>query len=489
MARGRHPPQFRDPGEPPLPGGGPRRFHAVWAAAEFPRVITPALIVLLALALVLPALPRRYVPLAFLLGSILIPPTAFVPVGSLHFYPQRVLVVSGLVRMWLKSERPSFFPQRLDKIMLGFGFVCVASSVCHKPVGDALVYRCAVALDWVGTYFLFRTWIQGPDDVRLYLRSVMIVLIPFAITMLAEKATGHNVFAHFASMRAESPEREGHVRASGPFVNYIDAGTTGAVFLALALSLRGQSRGLGRVGAASCLAIAFASWSSSPLVTCIVEFVALWLWRYRDRLRAIIWGCLGAMLFLQLFKNRPIWFLMADVDFVGGSTGWYRAMLISRALEHLNEWWLGGSDYTRHWMATGTHADPNMADLVNHYIWVGVIGGLPTLIMFVWTLRECFRQISIASRDLPEAAVDLRYTLWCLGSSLFAMCVTFFSMSFYCETSVCLYSLVAVIGSACPAVAAASSDEAALDATQREPEPSEAGGIAGPVAAARGFGG
>lgn len=444
----------------------------------------PATFVLILVAIVLPMLPRRYVPVTFLLAVTLIPPTAHLQAGPLHFYPLRVMVLAGLARMLINSERPPLFPQRLDKIMLAFGLICMASSVFHKNPGDAFVYRTAMTLDWVGTCFLFRTWIESWEDVQLYLRSVIIVMIPFAISMLIEKLTGHNLFSWFAGLRAESAMREGHVRASGPFVNYITAGTIGAVCLALAFSLRGDNKRLARVGIVGCLVIAYASTSSGPLLTCAAGFLALWLWRYRVRLRSIIWSCIAVLFVLHMVKHRPIWFLMDLIDLVGGSSGWYRAMLISRAIEYLNEWWLAGTDYTVHWMATGTHENPDMCDLVNNYIFLGVIGGLPLMLTFIWVLRECFRQISKASRSLPESSLDLRYKLWCLGSCLFAHCVTFVSMAYYDEATAYLYSLVGVIGSGCAVLVSEPYPVTVVTADEPEPASAEYGKFSTPVSTA-----
>lgn len=418
--------------------------------------------VLIAAALLLPLLDRRHASLAFFLAATFIPPTVFLAVGPLHFYPFRVMVISGLVRLLVRSERPLLFPQALDKLVSVFGLICIASGVFHKHPIDALVYRSAMTLDWVGTYFLFRSWIQSWDDVQVYIRSLVIVMIPFAVTMLYEKATGHNFFAWFGGMRSEAAIRDGKVRASGPFVNYITAGTIGSVCLALAVSLRrdSENRSLARLGIASCLAIAYASASSSPLVTCGAGLLGVWLWKYRVHLRTIIWTTIAVLFVGHLVKSRPIWFIMDDIDLVGGSTGWYRAMLISRAIEFFHEWWLVGTDYTRHWMATGTASSPDMCDLVNHYIWLGVMGGLPLMLSFIWILRECFRQISKTCKLLPDSATDIRYKLWCLGSCLFANCVTFISMAYYDEAGAFLYSLFGVIGSGCLALLSETPDAA-----------------------------
>ena len=41
--------------------------------------------------------------------------------------------------------------------------------------------------------------------------------------------------------------------------------------------------------------------------------------------------------------KAPVWFILARVDFVGGSTGWDRANLIDQCVRHFSSWWLVGT--------------------------------------------------------------------------------------------------------------------------------------------------
>ena len=98
---------------------------------------------------------------------------------------------------------------------------------------------------------------------------------------------------------------------------------------------------------------------------------ALALWKARTWLRAILWLGLIGILALDAVMNDPVYFLMARIDITGGSTGYYRAALIRSAIEHLSEWWLVGTDYTRHWMLTGISVNQASADsLITLFKWV-----------------------------------------------------------------------------------------------------------------------
>jgi len=104
----------------------------------------------------------------------------------------------------------------------------------------------------------------------------------------------------------------------------------------------------------------------------------------------------------MVVMKAPPYYLMARVDLSGGSTGWHRARLIESSMEHLGEWWFAGTDYTRHWMPTGVYFSPNHVDITNHYLAMGVLGGLPLLFLFVLLLVKGFSIVGHSVRALQK---------------------------------------------------------------------------------------
>ena len=136
-----------------------------------------------------------------------------------------------------------------------------------------------------------------------------------------------------------------------------------------------QKRKLAISGIFSCVSMVFCSSSSGPIVSALAGIGGLFLWHYRQRMRLVRWVAVIGYIALDLVMKAPAYFIMARVPIVPGSTGWHRARLIQSAFEHLSEWWLAGTDYTRHWMPTGVSWSPDHTDITNHYIKMGVIGG------------------------------------------------------------------------------------------------------------------
>ena len=257
--------------------------------------------------------------------------------------------------------------------MLAWAAWYILTLVFHEP--DVLVFRLGILYDAVGTYYLFRVFIYDLDDICTVFKTVCVVLVSLAITMLVEKTKGVNPLAFIDFGPSGVSSTNDHFRAQGAFAHPILAGTVGAVCLPMAIYLWRLNRQLAFVGIISTLCIVYASGSSGPILTTLSVLAALCLWKVRTRLQAIRWLCLFLILVLDLLMNDPVYFLLARVDITGGSTGYFRAQLIRSAIEHLNEWWLIGTDYTRHWMASGITANLRHTDMTNYYLQMGVSGG------------------------------------------------------------------------------------------------------------------
>jgi len=172
--------------------------------------------------------------------------------------------------------------------------------------------------------------------------------------------------------------------------------------------------------------------------------VALLMWPLRDRMRHVRRLSLLGLLALSLVMKAPPYYLIARIDIAGGSTGWYRARLIESSLQHIDEWWLAGTDRTGHWMATGLDAEH--ADIINHFIFMGVTGGIVLLVLFVFTLAAAFRYVGAAATMAPSPGEpDRRFFVWSLGAALFAHAATFISVSYFDQSFVSLYLTLAAI--------------------------------------------
>lgn len=397
--------------------------------------------------------PRRWAPLPLLAGACYMTLGQGFDLGPFSFTVIRVLVGIGLIRCWIRGEKLSGGFNSMDKVLLVWGVWAIASSMFHKEPGAALIFRFGLVYNVWGIYFLLRIFCQDVEDVIRLSCATALLLVPVALEMVLEHATGRNLFSALGGVPEAPMVREGRIRAQGPFAHAILAGTVGATALPLMIGIWRWRPCLAKVGAAACVVMALACSSSGPILSGLAGLFALWCWKWRDNMRALRWAAVGLYVLLDLVMKAPAYYVIARIDVVGGSTGWHRARLIESALEHLGEWWFAGTDYTRHWMATGVSWSPEHSDITNYYIQMGVWGGLPLMILFIVALWLAFKAVGLAVRSLEGQSPRMAFFVWSLGACLFAHAATAISVSYFDQSFVFLYSALAGAGSVATAIA------------------------------------
>lgn len=403
----------------------------------------PTLIVLLVALLAVFALPRRWASVPFLVVACYIPRPERLDLGPFSFTTLRILTVAALLRAALRRDWKELVPDTTDYLMLLWAAVLVGTVSLHRDPSTQVVERLGLALDGLGLYFVFRLFTRSQDDIAAICGALAVVVIPLAALMLYEKTSGHNLLSFFGGIPAAPQVRNGSFRAQGPFRHSILAGTVGAISVPFVATLWSTRRRLSAIGLVACFGIVISSTSSGPLVSLLLAVTALSLWPFRGHLRLIRWSTVVLYLLLDMVMHRPAYYLMADVDLTGSSDAWHRARLIQSSIEHLNEWWLAGTDYTRHWMPTGVTWSPDQTDLTNHYIALGVYGGLPLVLTFVAIGFVSFRRVG-RQLALERSLIGQRpFLTWAIGSALFAIAVTGLSVSFFDQSILWLYMSVA----------------------------------------------
>ncbi len=391
-------------------------------------------------------LPRPGAIVALLLGAVYVTVGQVIEVGPFHFTLLRLLIAVGFLRALFRGERLAGRWNSMDKAMILWGCWAICSSLFHNKPGNALVYMLGITYTCLGSYFLMRIFIRDFADLITAAKIVTWLLVPVAAEMVLEKLTARNLFSVFGYVSEESLVRHGKIRAQGAFSHPILAGTVGAVCLPLAGLLWRRNRWLACLGFAATGGMILASASSGPILSALAIAFALAIWRVRMNLRWIMGGGVLALLGLELIMNDPVYYLMARVDLTGSSTGWHRATLIRAAIEHFSEWWMAGTDYTRHWMPTGVPWSPDHTDITNHYLRMAVWGGLPLMLLFIGVIWAAFARLSRALRWYENSPQGEQFGVWTLGAILFGHCVTFLSIAYFDQSVIFLYLLLAMIG-------------------------------------------
>ncbi len=395
-------------------------------------------------------LPRRWAPMPLLIGTCYMTMGQDVEIGPFHFTIIRMLIATGVVRIILKGEHLAGGMNAMDRLMALWGAWVLISGFFHEDASSALIFRLGLVYNACGIYFMLRIFCQSLEDVTILCRITAILLIPLSIMMLFEKLTGYNLFSVFGGIMITPDIRAGSVRAQGPFAHAILAGTVGAVCLPLMVGLWRQYRKIAFAGIVACISIVYASTSSGPIMSAVAAIGALFMWHWRKNrknMRLIRWLAVLGYIGMDLVMNAPAYYILQHIDLTGGSTGWHRARLIESAIEHFSEWWLIGTDYTRHWMPYGVPWSEKHVDITNHYLRMGVDGGLPLMLLFIAILAKGFSYIGQIIQKMHQLRPESRFLVWTFGAMLFAHATTFISVSYFDQSFVFIYLTLAAIAS------------------------------------------
>lgn len=402
----------------------------------------------LACATALLSVPRKWAPVPLLLGCTYITWGQGIVLGPAHLPVFRLLLLVGVIRVILKGESLPGGLNRVDKLMIAWGAWVIFASFFHDPTRAGPIYACGQVFNQALIYFLIRIWCADLDEVGDVIAIIALLMVPIAIEMTVEKLTGRNMFAFFGGVPDYSLIREGKLRAQGPFRHPILAGTVGATCIPLFIGILKRRRGIALAGIGAGAVIVFTSASSGPVMSLLAGVFALGLWRFNYLVKTMRRGAVLLYLLLMLVMTRPPYFLISKIDISGGSTGWHRSFLIQQTIAHFSEWWLIGTDFTRHWMPNqGIATDPNQTDITNYYIGYGVEGGLMDMLLVMGMMAIAFRWVGQIHNDLLEVEPEHSFMIWCFGSCLFAHAVTSISVAYFDQSMLYFWLSIAVISS------------------------------------------
>src|SRR5882724_4166494 len=399
---------------------------------------------LIAIALIF-LLPRKYIIWPFLVSAFLIPLGQSILVGGLHFFVIRIIILAVVVRMLASrfTSPEGIFGGRLgilDGIFLVWAFCrALAGAVVFSFNSGALVYQAGFLLDAIGGFFVLRYLICDDEDIYRTLRVFATISILIGCCMLFEKMYRLDVFGLLGGVRAVPEVRNGSVRAEGPFQHELLAGTFAATLVPLFFLLwqRGKARFLAVLAVIAATVMVITSHSSTSVMAYGAALLGVSAWPLRRHMRLVRWGFVLTLISLHLVMKAPVWFLIARVDIVGGSSGYHRAMLVNDFIQHFRDWWLKGTTENARSVST-------MWDLCDQIVAEGQLGGLAKFLFFVALIYMCFSRIGTARKSV-EGDRNKEWYFWLFGATLFSHIVGFFGISYFDQTRVSWFALLVMI--------------------------------------------
>lgn len=395
-----------------------------------------ALITVLLVILIF-SLPGRYMLVPFVLTACFVPADQHASLFGLHFYVNRILIFSGIVRILIRGESRTIRWHRLDKLVLAWVLVGAVCYIVRTMEFQSIIYKSGVLVDILGMYWITRQAISSWEDIKRVIAVFalcVIVLVPF---VAYEWSTGTNPFLFMGA--AGTMFRGGDFRCMASFRHPIVAGSFMACLVPLFISLgvTGRHKIFYWAAVVGAVFIAFSTNSSTPIggLMAVGLLTLAYPFRHYSRYAAIsLFGFLAA---LHMVMKAPIWSLLFRFQIVAGSTGFHRYLIIDEAIRHFPQWMLLGTDNTEIW-------GEGLSDVTNNFVLEGVRGGAIPLALLVAVLYVGIRTAGwYSQRRIPR---DWQWLSWALCTSLIGHCVMFIGLGYFGQIEILLYMTFALAG-------------------------------------------
>ena len=400
------------------------------------------------------ALPPAYALAAYIAALLWYPYYLAVSLGSFDLLMGRMVVSVLLLRCVLDNNiRSKFVWCRLDTWVSLCILVCVTVGLIYfeLPFSQRLINRGGFVMDTWCAYLACRFILINWTRLVTVIKSVSILLVPLAILGAVESVTGWRPFYvlwYLSPWYRETSAlqiRWGLSRAVGPFGVPILFGINFGLFLPLIYYLRHERKwhywayilfGISLIGGLS-------SMSSGPWVMVLVVIFCLIMERNKRWVKTMVVLFLLLCVFTQLGSNRPFYHVVVSYANPLGGAGWHRARLIDVAIDHFHEWWLTGyGDQDPGW---AHYFGMDHTDVTNEFILMGVRYGIWGMIGLIAVLVVAFRLVISTYRKVKVP--ELKSFCWSCGTILFAVIITWMSVSFFGQLSTLFYCVLGMIGS------------------------------------------
>lgn len=396
---------------------------------------------------------RRTALLGMIAGALYLTEGQQIEVVGLHLFAIRFLELAGFIRVLARQE---FSFNQLNKIDYAFLLLYGYTTLVYLlRSSDGVAYQIGAAVDACLCYFTFRGLMGNIEDLELFLRGFLVLLIPFTLLVLFESFTRHNLFSAMGSVADGTWVRGSRIRCFGSFRQPDTLGMFAASFfpLYIGLACAATERKRALVGALLCLAIVWASNSGGAASAAAIGALAWSFWRLRFQMRKVRWSIVGLILVMALAMKAPIWYIFAHISSVTGGDGWHRSYLIDVAYRHIGQWWFWGMPigWTKDWFAY-TLGTQDQADIADQYISLGLTAGLGAIILFIFLLVRAYGSLGMtmaAIRNDQQDTGPTEFLLWGLGVMLLVHIVDWFGITYFDQMYLVWFMQIATISSLC----------------------------------------
>ncbi len=394
-------------------------------------------LLLAVLALIVPFVPRKYFIAIYVFAACFIPADQRIILMGLDFTVLRILVAVGIFRILVRGEQKQIMWNNFDKLVFAWIFCGAIIYSLQWMDAKAVINRSGVLFDVIGLYWLFRQTIRSWSDIKEMAMIYAICALVMVPLVALEWNTGRNPFAFLG--RVATDVRLERYRCNAAFPHSIMLGLFWATLVPLFVGFAkaGLNKSLFWAGVCAVAFIVAATASSTPALVLIIVVALTAMYGLRKYVANFAWIFLVLLIVLHLFMQAPVWHLLARINVVAGSTGWYRFYLIDQAVKHFSDWAILGIKNTGSW-------GWGLEDLTNQYILEATRGGLVTLALFLIMLFIAANRVW--KMCIHEKQPQKRFLLWSVFVMLLGHYAAFGGVSYFGQITMLLYMVLAMVG-------------------------------------------
>src|SRR2546426_7441596 len=139
-------------------------------------ITSTGLFFVLVMAVICFTAPRKYAVLPLFASVLWMPLGQYIDLLGFHFYALRFITLLSLCRILLRSEFPVGQWTALDKTVLAWVAIFLATSIFHKP--QVFSTRLGMIYNFVAPYIVFRCLITDFPSLKTAALIAVLVFIP-----------------------------------------------------------------------------------------------------------------------------------------------------------------------------------------------------------------------------------------------------------------------------------------------------------------------
>ncbi|MCG8491222.1 MAG: hypothetical protein MI743_06380 [Sneathiellales bacterium] len=312
-----------------------------------------------------------------------------IPMGVVQMSAPRLVAFVLIARFFIAGRHKKANMGMIDLfVFLGWAWTVLATVLSGSHF-SLVTSKIGVGLDTVLIYFAARLALLTINDLKSLAWPLMLTALYMGTFGIYEAITGTSPYHKLLNyvtwdVRLKLNRfRLGLARAHVSMLIHIYFGLAMFLVTAMIWCLRDfyRQKPIFVVGMIISVLGTMSSMSSGPWIALFSFFFFTGFALNTKFIRYALWGMLVVMLGLELASNRHFYSLV-DYLALNSGTAWYRTRLLEVAVLNIRDYWLIGSGgmSLAHWAAM-IDGRP-LVDVVNHYIYVALSGGLLALFFY-----------------------------------------------------------------------------------------------------------